>query len=161
MSSSTANGVQLPVFTLYGDGTAIAITQDGWVTDVISSLTIQDYLADAESAGLLDGPLTLRQPGTEAGPDIEAEFNVDGESITHAIDVARVDESSGLWAFLLRSATRNQFGLDTPFAPTAWVSCDATGCALTDEPGDGDARPVLPHENSEQVLAESATQRSS
>ena len=161
VSSSTASGVQLPVFTLYGDGTAIAITDDGWVTGMISSLTIQDYLAEAESVGLLDGPLTLRRPDADGGPDIEAEFNVDGDAIAHKIDVVRVDESSGLWAFLLRSATRNPFALDAPFKPAAWVGCDATGCVVAAEPVAGDERPVLPHEDAEQVLAEAERQRTS
>ncbi|MEO1055799.1 MAG: hypothetical protein AAFY28_02675 [Actinomycetota bacterium] len=157
VASSSAADTTLPLFTLYGDGTVITTGDDGWVTGSLSSLEVQDYLTDAASVGLLDGPLVLRGPAADGRPDIVVEFAVDDQTVEHAIDIVRVDESSGLWRFLLLSATRNQFGFTDTFAPEAWVSCDdESGCALGDSAESNDSRPVLPHEEPAEILAEVA-----
>ncbi len=153
VSSSSSSGLVIPVFTLYGDGTVITASDDAWVTGTLSAFEMQDYLAEAQSVGLLDAPLAFRAPGAEGPPDIVATFAVDDRSIDHAIDVARVDESSGLWRFLLVSAARNVFDLTETFQPVAWVECDDAECALVDTPAGSEARPVLRHEDPDDVLA--------
>lgn len=160
VASTSPTGIDVPVFTLYGDGLAVTATDDGWLRGNLSAFEVQDYLADAASVGLLDSPLNLRRPGADGPADIVARFNVDSRSIDHAIDVARVDESSGLWRFLVQNSARNPFEFTTPFVPEFWITCatdEPESCRAVTEPTSSRDRPVLLGESVADLLEPGAS----
>lgn len=137
----------LPTLTVYGDGRVVSNTRDGWRTGVVSEVEIQELLAGVDAVGLLDAPLSLRGVRPRTRPDFEVRLRVDGEELTHALDLAAIERPPALWIHLHRIGTQNPFGLTEPFVPEAWVSCADGRCTAVDARRTADDRPVLPHED--------------
>ncbi len=167
-------GPDVPLLTVYGDGTVIAATNDGWRTGRISDLDVQGLLDDAESVGLLDDALVLRSPdvpaerrgpgGTaatnsthgdvmSAGPDITMRFAVDGRVLVHELDLARIERPPGIRVFINDATVGNRFDLTDTFEPTSWIACSHDGCDVVATRRDAASRPVLPDEDPADLLA--------
>ncbi len=146
-------GPDVPLMTVYGDGTAIAATNEGWRTGRIADLDIQDLLDDAESVGLLDDTLVLRGPDpTRVGPDITMRFDVDGRMLVHQLDLSRIERPPGIRVFVNDATVGNRFDLTDIFEPTAWIACSDDGCEIVAAPRDAASRPVLPDEDPADLL---------
>jgi hypothetical protein len=159
-------GPDVPLLTVYGDGAVVAATSEGWRLGRISDLAVQDLLDDAKSVGLLDEPLNLRGPdvsppssggGTSTepsdSPDITIRFDVDGRTLRHELDLARIERPPGIRVFLNAATVENRFDLTTPFDPATWISCTAEQCEIVSAQQDPTSRPVLPHEDPADLLA--------
>ncbi len=146
----------VPMLTIYGDGRVIGVFEDEWLEGSLSDVTIQQFFDEAETLGFLGESLSLRGPEPDDRPDIAIELAVDGQQLRHELDLVRIEWPAAPRAFLQRVAVQNPVGLAVPFEPSAWVSCSSTTCELTDERGELDDRPVLPHEEPEQLLADAA-----
>lgn len=163
------SGPDVPLLTVYGNGDVVAGTSDGWRTGTISDLEVQGLLDDAESVGLLDDPLVLRSPGATTtaatatadatvpgrpvGPDFTLRFDVDGRTLEHQLDLARIERPPAIWAFMNGVITANRFDLTRSFEPDAWVACTVDGCRLVPTALDATSRPVLRHEDADRLLA--------
>ena len=146
-------GPDVPLMTVYGDGTAITATNEGWRTGRITDLDIQDLLDDAESVGLLDDALVLRGPDpTRLGPDITMRFDVDGRMLVHQLDLSRIERPPGIRVFVNDATVGNRFDLTDIFEPTAWIACSDEGCEIVAAPRDAASRPVLPGEDPADLL---------
>lgn len=157
-------GPTVPLLTVYGDGTVIAGTDEGWRTGEISEFAIQRLLDDAESVGLLDDVLIQRRTdvltsaGDDAGadaatdPDITVRLDVDGRVLVHQLDLQRIERPPNIRAFLSKVTVENRFDLTEIFEPEAWIACSVTECEVVVVPADASSRPVLPHENPSRLL---------
>ena len=151
----------MPVLTVYGDGAVIAGTADGWRSGRISELAIQRLLADAESVGLLDDELVLRRTDllssrdddTATDPDITVLLAVNGRTLVHQLDLARIERPPSIRAFLSEATIQNRFALTEPFEPTTWIACTIDGCDIVADAVDAASRPVLPGENPSDLAA--------
>jgi hypothetical protein len=147
-------GPDVPLMTVYGDGTAITATNEGWRTGRITDLDVQALLDDAESVGLLDDALVLRGPdSTSVGPDITMRFDVDGRLLVHQLDLSRIERPPGIRVFVNDATVGNRFDLTDVFEPTAWIACSDDGCEIVATPRDAASRPVLPSEDPADLLA--------
>ena len=158
ISSRVPVGPPTPLLTIYGDGRVVAGTTAGWFEGRIADGDIQLFLDEAESVGLLDDPLTLRGPDSDAEPDLTALFDVDGERRFHEFDLSRIERPVALRAFLQDASVYNRFALSDPFDPGAWLSCDTDaggvdGCEVLEAPSSPADRPVLPHEIVDDLLS--------
>ena len=154
----TPLGPDVPLFTVYGDRTAITATNDGWRVGRISDLDVQGLLDDAESVGLLDDALVLRGPdpdddATSVGPDITMHFVVNGRTLVHELDLARIERPPDIRVFINNATVGNRFELTEPFEPTSWIACSDDGCEVVASPRDAASRPVLPDEDPADLLA--------
>ena len=154
----TPLGPDVPLLTVYGDRTVIAATNDGWRVGVISDLDVQGLLDDAESVGLLDDALVLRGPDavvdvTPVGPDITMRFDVNGRTLVHQLDLARIERPPGIRVFINNTTVGNRFDLTDPFEPEAWIACSQEGCDVVASRRDAASRPVLPDEDPVDLLA--------
>ncbi|HSL74544.1 MAG TPA: hypothetical protein VK853_08750 [Ilumatobacteraceae bacterium] len=161
VSTGTPVGPTMPVLTVYGDGAVIAGTADGWRSGRISELAIQRLLADAESVGLLDDELVLRRTDllssrdddTATDPDITVLLAVNGRTLVHQLDLARIERPPSIRAFLSEATIQNRFALTEPFEPTTWIACTIDGCDIVADAVDAASRPVLPGENPSDLAA--------
>ena len=153
---ATAGPISLPLLTVYGDRTVVAAV-DGWRTGEIGDGTLQLFLDEARSVGLLDGELDRRDPRRAGEPlDIAVVLDVDGTRLDHAFDVGGIDESEAFWAFLIRSATQNVFDLRERLAADSWIACtgeDLDTCRAVDAPTSDADRPLLRGETSAELLS--------
>ena len=157
-------GPTVPLLTVYGDGTVIAGTDDGWRTGEISEFAIQRLLDDAESVGLLDEELVQRRTdvltsvvddggsGTATDPDITVRLDVDGRALVHQLDLQRIERPPSIRAFLSEATVENRFGLTEVFEPDAWIVCSSSRCEVAGAAADASSRPVLPHEDPADLL---------
>ncbi len=157
-------GPTVPLLTVYGDGTVIAGTDDGWRTGEISEFSIQRLLDDAESVGLLDDELVQRRSdvptsaddgtGTDAraDPDITVRLDVDGRVLVHQLDLQRIERPPGIRVFLSEVTVENRFGLTEVFEPDTWIVCSPAECEVVAVAADASSRPVLPHEDPDRLL---------
>jgi hypothetical protein len=146
-------GPDVPLLTVYGDGTVITATNEGWRTGRISDLDVQGLLDDAESVGLLDDALVLRGPdSTTVGPDVTMRFDVDGRMLVHELDLARIERPPGIRVFINDATVGNRFDLTDIFEPTAWITCSDDGCEAVATQRDATSRPVLPDEDPADLL---------
>ena len=147
-------GPDVPLLTVYGDGTVVTATNEGWRTGRISDLDVQGLLDDAESVGLLDDALVLRGPdSTTVGPDVTMRFDVDGRVLVHELDLSRIERPPGIRVFINDATVGNRFALTDIFEPTAWITCSDDGCEAVATPRDSASRPVLPDEDPADLLA--------
>ncbi len=152
-------GPDVPLLTVYGDGVVVAATNDGWRTGVISDLDVQGLLDDAEGVGLLGEPLVLRSgsvttqnDGSSSAPDIIVRFDVNGRTLVHEFDLARIERPPGIRALVNNVTVANRFDLSDIFEPGAWIACTDDGCELVPAAVDSSSRPVLPHEDPAELL---------
>lgn len=157
-------GPTVPLLTVYGNGTVIAGTEDGWRTGEISELTIQRLLDDAQSVGLLDDELVQRRTDvltstdggtgsdTAANPDITVRLDVDGRVLVHQLDLQRIERPPSIRVFISEVTVENRFGLTEVFEPDVWIVCSPAECEVADVAADASSRPVLPHEDPSRLL---------
>jgi hypothetical protein len=139
-----ATGPDVPLLTVYGDGTVVAGTADGWRTGRLDDLQIQAFLDDTEAVGLLDRPLVLRGPDPAPTPDITVDLAVNGRVLRHELDLVRIERPPAIRAFLNTTTVENRFDLVEPFDPGRWVTCTVDGlCTLSATQQDAASRPVL------------------
>lgn len=143
----------LPVLTVYGNGRVVNAVDDEWRQGRTTDLAIQEVFDEADSIGLLDDDLVLRGQVDEGQPNIAVFLAVDGRQLNHELDLVRIERPVSIRRFLLRTATSNAFDLTEVYEPEAWINCDGDACTLGDEPADGFARPVLPNENFDSLMA--------
>lgn len=154
----TPLGPDVPLLTVYGDRTVISATNDGWRVGRVSDLDVQGFLDDAESVGLIDDSLVLRRPNpdddtTPVGPDITMRFAVDGRTLVHELDLARIERPPGIRVFVNNATVGEQFELTETFEPTSWIACSEDGCDVVATRRDSASRPVLPGEDPVELLA--------
>lgn len=140
-------GPSVPILTVYGDGTVIAATNDGWRTGQLSGLDIQGLLDDADAIGLLDDDLILRGPDTTTEPDITIRFDVNGRRLVHELDLARIERPPAIRVLINDATVGNRFGLTEVFVPESWIDCTPDGCRADTVQRDSSSRPVLPGES--------------
>lgn len=152
-------GPAVPLLTVYGDLEAVALTADGWRTGTITDFMLEQLLDEAASLGLLDQPIELRGPDSEAPPYITVAFTADAVDIVHEFDLARIERPPALRIFLNEWTSSNRFGLDIAFDPPEWITCDAASsdiagesCRVVDEQIAESDRPLLPHESDASLL---------
>lgn len=148
-----------PLLTVYGDLRTIALDGDDWNEGRITDFQLQTFLDQADTAGLLRSSEVLRNPASDAEhPDITVLLRTDGRQIRHEYDLARIEWPAEPRAFLQQAAAENVFDLASRFSPAAWISCpigDSTaGCSVTDHRQDVEDRPVLPHEDPEELISD-------
>jgi hypothetical protein len=148
--SVRANGIPVPLLTVYGDRTAVSATDDGWRVGTVTDVELQQFLAEADAVGLLDELLSLRDERTDDPPPlITVDVAVDGATTRHEFDLGPIERTAALRAFLQRAATSNPFALTEPLTIAEWISCSplvADGppdCQVSTEPLTPDDRPVL------------------
>ncbi len=149
-------GPDVPLLTVYGDGTVIAAAYEGWRSGRISDLDVQSLLDDADAVGLLDDPLVLRgpdTPGEPVGPDITMWFDVNGRMLVHELDLDRIERPPDIWLFINDATVGNRFDLTDSFEPAAWITCSDDGCEVVTSQRDANSRPVLPDEDPADLLA--------
>jgi hypothetical protein len=137
-----------PLLTVYGDGLVIGLVGDEWRSGVTDEPRLQAFLDRAESVGLLDASLDLRNTVRELPrPDITVVLRVDGRDLEHRLDLARIERPAQPRAFLQEAALRNVFELTDPYDPPTWLTCSPAGCSIVDERRTVEDRPQLPHED--------------
>ncbi len=143
-------GLAIPLLTVYGGLTVVASTEASWRTGTITDFDVQEFLADAASVGLLDEPLSLRGPDRQAAAQITMRLDVDGTALTHEFDLSAIERPPALRRFLQQAASSNPFGLNEPYDPGSWITCEpassSPGCSVVDDQLTERDRPVLPHE---------------
>jgi hypothetical protein len=145
-------GPTVPILTVYGNGTVIAATNDGWRTGRLSDLDIQGLFDDADGIGLLDDELILRGPDTSAGPDIAISFDVNGRRLTHELDLSQIERPPTIRTFINSATVGNRFALTEVFVPESWIDCTTDGCEIGTSQRDASSRPVLPGESITDLL---------
>jgi hypothetical protein len=153
-------GLDVPLLTVYGGLTAVASTDDGWRSGTITDFTLQEFLADAASVGLLDGSLSLRGPDPSAAPQIVVRFDVDGTPLIHELDLSAIERPPALRRFLQDATSSNRFDLTDRYDPGTWITCEPTVgpdapspfCSVVDEQSTDRDRPILPHESDPTLL---------
>jgi hypothetical protein len=160
ISSSPDGRREWPLLTVYGDLRAIALDGDDWSHGQITDFQLQTFLDGADAAGLLRSSEVLRNPASDAEhPDITVLLRTDGRRIRHEYDLARIEWPAEPRAFLQRAVSENVFDLTSRFSPDAWISCPvgtsaADGCSLSDHQEDVEDRPVLPHEDPDELTSD-------
>lgn len=72
---------------------------------------------------------------------------MNGRSLVHELDLARIERPIGIRQFLFTTTSRGRFELTDTFEPNAWIDCTLDECLVVDNQRDEFSRPVLPHED--------------